>query len=164
MRMHRDHPASDATLSSEGNINPERPQRRLGAAQVAREGAGIFRPSPAVFGTPTARLNAEAKKISGGTRPGTALAHQLAHASSNWVTVDYVLDCGHTVTCVGAAEGAGSPERGFASRAPERKISHARQVVEAHATQRSEAMRGRVQQGAEYPRPGSFEVTPKLGL
>jgi hypothetical protein len=44
-RTHRDYSASGAALAPEGDIDPEPPERRLRAAQVVSEDAGIFRPS-----------------------------------------------------------------------------------------------------------------------
>ena len=56
--------------------------------QVAGEGAGIFRPTGAVLGdTITAAFNADPQKIGGATRPGGALAHELAHASGDRIGV-----------------------------------------------------------------------------
>ena len=77
---------------------------------MAGEGAGIFRPTGAVLRDTITAVNADPQKIGGATRPGGALAHELAHARGDRIGVDDALDCGLAVGCVGASEGVGGPE------------------------------------------------------
>ncbi|MGB8749120.1 MAG: hypothetical protein WCD54_24635, partial [Pseudolabrys sp.] len=82
-------------MATERNLDTERPKKRLCATQVAGEGAGIFRPTGAVpRNTITAAFSADPQKIGGTTRPGGALAHELAHASGDRIRVDDALDRG----------------------------------------------------------------------
>ncbi|MGA7166506.1 MAG: hypothetical protein WBX37_21520 [Pseudolabrys sp.] len=114
-------------MATERNLDTERPKKRLCATQVAGEGAGIFRPTGAVpRDTITAAFNADPQKIGGATRPGGALAHELAHASGDWIRVDHALERGLAVGCVGASEGAGGPKTCFSGRGPEREVGHSR--------------------------------------
>jgi hypothetical protein len=102
---------------------------------VAGEGAGSFRLTGAVFRhTITAAFNADPQKISGTTRPGGALAHELAHASGDRIGVDDALDRGLAVGCVGASEGAGGLKTCFAGRGPEREVGHSRQSAAVNGT------------------------------
>jgi hypothetical protein len=75
-------------------FDTERPKKCLRATQVAGEGAGIFRPTGAVLrDTITAAFNAVPQKIGGATRPGGALAHELAPRSRASSTADPIVAC-----------------------------------------------------------------------
>jgi hypothetical protein len=90
-RAHPDYSASGSAFTTEGNVDAERPKKRLRPTQVAGEGAGIFGLAGAVASL-TGAFNADPQKIGGATRPGAALAHELPHASGDRVRVDDALD------------------------------------------------------------------------
>ena len=98
-----------SALTTEANIDAERPKRRLHPTQVAGQSARIFGPAGAVACLPST-FNANPQKIGGTTRPRAALAHELPQANSDRVRVGDALNRGLTVGCVGASEGTSGLE------------------------------------------------------
>ena len=107
-RAYPDYSASGSAFTTEGNVDAERPKKRLRATQVAGEGARIFGPADPVARLPGA-FNTNPQKISGAPRPRAALAHELLQASGDRVRVDDAFDRGLAVGCVGTSESASGP-------------------------------------------------------
>ena len=156
---HPDDPASGAALTSEGDVDAQYPQERLGATQAAGERAGIFGP-PGVCSRNAGigESGPGAQKIRSASSPGAARGHDLLHAARHRVGVDDVLDRGPAICLVGAHEGASGPERGFTRRGPDGKVGHPRQPVQAHARQGPQAVRRGVKQGAQDARPRAARI------
>jgi hypothetical protein len=84
---------------------------------ASRDGAAQFRPC----------CDRRRPAAVGGTAcPRAAHGHQLAHAGGHRVGVDGVFDRDPAIGRIGADEGPGGPQGGFAGRRPEREISHLR--------------------------------------
>ena len=90
-----DDPVAGAALTSEGDVDAERPQERLRPAQLAGELAGAFGPAGvAIETTLAAATGAHPQQVGGGPAPGAALGHDLANAGCHRVGVDDVVDRG----------------------------------------------------------------------
>src|SRR5262245_1622232 len=113
---------SCSAFTIEGNLDANRPKKRLRPTQVAGKGPRIFGPAGVVACPPGALANPQ--KIGGASRPRAALAHELPHASSDWVRVDDGLDCSPAICRVGASERTGRPERCFAGPGPQLEVGH----------------------------------------
>ena len=76
-----------------------------------------------------------AEKIRRAACPCAPDDHELAHESSEGISVNEALDCGPTVGIVGLHDRASRHERGFASGRPEGEISRAGQELAGNAGQ-----------------------------
>src|SRR5439155_9018851 len=124
-----DYSGSGSAFTTERNVDAKRPKRCLRPTQVPGERAGASTPAGAKPGLADT-FSAGPQKIGGASRPGAAFAHDLPHASSNWVRVDDALNSSSAVCSVRTSESPGRPQRGFASRRPDGDIGHARQPLE----------------------------------
>jgi hypothetical protein len=159
VRAHPDDPVAGVTLASELDLDPERPQDRLGAPQPAGQ-------RPRVVGPPS-RFDRNPRQPSKVTicnmrSNSVALPAQAPRAatSSRTAVASGSADGEPAVRRIGAREGAGGPQGGFAYRRPERKVGHPRQPLGLKVWQGAQSMPDGIEQRAEGVRMGDLKGAP----
>src|SRR5215831_11849867 len=122
-----DRPHSQSALAAEDNFNLECAEEALRPAQPASECAWTLWPARPV--------GAELQKIGCASPPLRSVGHELAHMGRYRVGVDDVLDRGAPVVRISGVKRPRGSKCALACCGPEREISHARQLPEAHLRQ-----------------------------
>jgi hypothetical protein len=105
-------------------------------------------------------IGTDPMKVRRASGPSGRLGHHVAHSVGHRVGLDDTLDCGPPIFVIGTHEGAGGPECRFASRRPEREISHARKLLKADLGEGPQAMGYGVHQGTKNERSCQLEIPP----
>src|SRR5262245_7374055 len=122
-----DCPRSQPPLAAEGNFNPECAEEGLCPAQLASECARTLWPAESA--------GAGLQEVGCASPPLRSVGHDLAHKGRHRVGVDDILDRVAPVLRISGFESTRGSKCALAGCGPERKVSHARQPLEAYPRQ-----------------------------
>jgi hypothetical protein len=155
-RLHPDHSRSSMAFAAEGDLDPERPQKSLGAPQPAGKRPRRFGPAGAARGHDASpAIGADPQQMSGGAGPGAALGHEFADIGRHRVSLYGIVNCSSLVVCIGPRESASGPKRGFAGARPNRK-SAIRGSSRSDRTCDSSRSRGQSRSRVRVPAAGGY--------